>query len=76
MEQWKVNRERDCLINYLKFYLKDGKEQWILIHLEVQGKKEEDFPKRMFTYGYRIFFFGYRVSCSKIFFCSNLVIEV
>jgi hypothetical protein len=38
-----------------KVYLKDGTEQWILIHVEVQGKKEEDFPKRMFTYGYRIY---------------------
>jgi hypothetical protein len=38
-----------------KVYLKDGTEQWILIHVEIQGKKEKDFPKRMFTYGYRIY---------------------
>jgi hypothetical protein len=36
-------------------YLKDGSEQWILIHLEIQGKKEKLFPQRMFTYAYRSF---------------------
>jgi len=38
-----------------KVHLKDGREQWILFHVEVQGKPDEDFPKRMFTYGYRIY---------------------
>lgn len=38
-----------------KVYLKDGQEQWILIHLEVQAREEDEFPKRMFTYGYRIY---------------------
>ncbi|MBV8802316.1 MAG: hypothetical protein JO131_05010 [Gammaproteobacteria bacterium] len=46
---------KKLLDKLFKVYLKDGKEQWILIHIEVQGKKEEDFPKRMFTYGYRIY---------------------
>jgi hypothetical protein len=35
--------------------LKDGSEQWILIHIEIQGKKEKLFPERMFTYAYRSF---------------------
>ncbi len=34
--------------------LQDGNAQWILIHVEVQGRPDADFPKRMFTYGYRI----------------------
>jgi hypothetical protein len=38
-----------------KVYLKDGHEQWILMHVEIQGKKEDDFPKRMFTYAYRVY---------------------
>lgn len=37
-----------------KVFLKEGHEQWILIHIEIQGKKEEAFAKRMFTYAYRI----------------------
>jgi len=39
----------------VKVFLKDGTEQWILIHLEVQGYTEEDFSERMFVYYYRIF---------------------
>jgi hypothetical protein len=38
-----------------KVHLKNGQEQWILIHLEVQGKPDNTFPKRMFIYGYRIY---------------------
>lgn len=39
----------------MKVHLKDGNEQWILVHVEVQGSKDEDFSKRMFQYFYRIF---------------------
>ncbi|HLC15687.1 MAG TPA: hypothetical protein VJL89_05620 [Thermodesulfovibrionia bacterium] len=39
----------------VKVHLKDGAEQWILIHIEVQGYVEDDFSVRMFTYFYRIF---------------------
>ncbi|SDI86251.1 hypothetical protein [Natribacillus halophilus] len=35
--------------------LQDGKEQWILVHVEVQRDKEDDFAERMFQYFYRIF---------------------
>ena len=32
----------------------DGAEQWIYIHIEVQGKPEAKFAERMFEYFYRI----------------------
>ncbi len=35
--------------------LKDGSKAWMLIHVEVQGKKEKQFAERMFVYNYRIF---------------------
>lgn len=38
-----------------KVYLKNGKEQWLLLHIEVQHYKDEDFAERMFTYFYRIY---------------------
>ncbi len=38
-----------------KVFLKNGEEKRILIHIEVQASAETDFPKRMFTYFYRIF---------------------
>jgi hypothetical protein len=36
-------------------FLKDGLKEWILIHVEVQGRKEKEFSERMFVYNYRIF---------------------
>src|SRR5579862_6837738 len=38
-----------------KVYFKDGQEQLVLIHIEVQGKPDEHFPERMFTYAYRTY---------------------
>ena len=38
----------------LKVYLKSGREEWILVHVEVQGSNDKFFEKRMFTYYYRI----------------------
>jgi Domain of unknown function (DUF4351)/Putative transposase, YhgA-like len=39
----------------VKVYLKNGKEEWILIHIEVQSQEEGEFAMRMFIYNYRIF---------------------
>jgi hypothetical protein len=33
-----------------KVWLKDGSEHWLLIHVEVQGDVEAEFPRRMFEY--------------------------
>lgn len=38
----------------VKVHTKGGKEEWILVHVEVQGRYHKDFSKRMFTYYYRI----------------------
>ena len=39
----------------IKVFLSDGREEWLLIHLEVQGQRDPDFPERMFVYGYRLY---------------------
>ncbi|NJN77380.1 MAG: hypothetical protein HC803_02860 [Saprospiraceae bacterium] len=44
------NRRADLLV---KVFLKSGIEKWILIHTEVQGYGDKDFPLRMYTYNYR-----------------------
>lgn len=44
-------READAL---LEVRLKNGQEQLLLVHLEVQNQKDRDFPVRMFVYYYRI----------------------
>lgn len=38
----------------VKVYSRSGLEEWILIHIEVQGYRDNDFAERMFTYYYRI----------------------
>ena len=47
----KGGRYADKLV---KVYTKEGEEAWILIHIEVQGYKDPDFPARIFSYYYRI----------------------
>lgn len=37
-----------------KAYLKNGAEQWFLVHVEVQGYSDPSFAKRMYHYAYRI----------------------
>lgn len=50
-EAAEIHRKADKVV---KVYLKDGTEQWIIIHIEVQGYKGSDFAKRMFSYYYRL----------------------
>jgi predicted transposase YdaD len=38
----------------VRVWLKNGREEWILIHVEVQGNGDKTFAKRMFIYRYRI----------------------
>jgi hypothetical protein len=38
-----------------KVWLRDGLEQWLLIHVEVQGDYESIFSERMFVYNVRAF---------------------
>ena len=41
----------------VRVYRKDGEEQWLLVHVEVQGyaQKPLAFERRMYVYNYRIF---------------------
>lgn len=50
-ESKRKQRHADKLV---KVYLLDGKEVWVLIHIEVQGYTDHDFAKRMFTMFYRL----------------------
>lgn len=38
----------------VKVFTKEGTEEWILVHIEVQGYTDPAFADRMFTYYYRI----------------------
>ena len=41
--------------NLLKIYLKNGKEEWILLHIEIQGRGGENISARMFRYQCMLF---------------------
>jgi hypothetical protein len=38
----------------VKVYLKNGAEQWIVAHVEIQNQKEEEFGERVFVYYARL----------------------
>ena len=46
------NRRVDKLV---KVFLKDGRETWLLLHIEIQGQRDNDFEERIYIYHYRIF---------------------
>ncbi|MGB6976812.1 MAG: hypothetical protein WBE18_05090, partial [Gammaproteobacteria bacterium] len=39
----------------MRVYLRQGGEQWLLIHIEIQAEREAAFPERLFIYYYRLF---------------------
>jgi len=39
----------------VKVWLKSGREQWVLVHVEVQSSEDTDFALRMYVYNYRLF---------------------
>jgi hypothetical protein len=45
-------RYADMLV---KVWLRDGSESWLLIHVEIQGRYEADFAKRIYVYNHRVF---------------------
>jgi len=52
----------------VRVFTKSDAEQWLLVHLEVQGYPQQDFARRMFTYYYRILDkFKKPVTCIVIF---------
>ena len=38
-----------------KVWQRNGAEEWVLAHIEVQGTPERSFDRRMYTYNYRLF---------------------
>ena len=52
LENGSGNRFVDMLV---RTYLKDGTEEWILLHIEIEGRGGNDFPHRMLQYWYRIY---------------------
>src|SRR5438128_7781479 len=54
-----------------KVWLRDGGEQWLLIHVEVQGEYALDFPKRIFDYNAAIWKLYNRAVVSLAVLCDD-----
>lgn len=50
----------------IKVFRRNGSELWLLIHIEIQGSRDNFFPTRMFIYHYRIYdkYGRHPVSCA------------
>ena len=46
---------RRVLDKLVRVHLRTGGEQWVLVHLEVQGRHDKDFAERIFVYNYRVY---------------------
>jgi hypothetical protein len=56
----------------VRVFTKAGKEEWLLVHVEIQGYNDKDFAKRMFAYFYRILDkYGKPVTAIAIFTDTN-----
>jgi Domain of unknown function (DUF4351) len=55
----------------VKVWRKNGKELYLLLHLEVQAKPEAIFPERMLIYNQRIFNLFHHPAISLAILCDN-----
>jgi hypothetical protein len=46
---------RRAVDKLVKVWTRDGRPQWVVIHVEVQAGEEGAFARRMFVYNYRLF---------------------
>ena len=50
LESGEAKTPKRYVDNLLKIYLKDGREDWVLLHIEIQGRGGESISVRMFRY--------------------------
>ncbi|MEA5620150.1 DUF4351 domain-containing protein [Cronbergia sp. UHCC 0137] len=67
----KAEQGRRYADKLVKVWQIQGEEIWLLIHAEIQGKSEEIFPKRMFSYNLRIFDKFGKPAISLAILCDN-----
>jgi len=50
-----AEQTRRTIDKLVRVWRRDGREEWVLIHVEVQNQDEADFAQRVFVYHYRLF---------------------
>ena len=48
-------QKRRIVDKLVRVRLLDGREEWVLVHVEIQGASEPDFSERMYVCNYRLF---------------------
>jgi hypothetical protein len=46
---------RRLLDRLVRVQTRDGDEQWVYVHIEIQGQRDPDFAERLFVYNYRLY---------------------
>ncbi len=49
----KTKRGTRSVDRLAQVWLRDGTEQWVLVHIEIQSQEDQQFPFRMFRYHFR-----------------------
>ena len=52
---WLPNWASAASTSWSRSRRKDGGEQWVLVHVEIQSQRDAQFAERMYVYNYRIF---------------------
>ena len=69
---FKIRKGKKIADKLIKVYMKNGEENWLLIHVEVQGYEDEEFAERMFKYFYRIYDeYSKKITAISIFTDTN-----
>jgi predicted transposase YdaD len=55
----------------VRVFLRDGAEQWVFVHIDVQGRYEKQFAERVFVYNYRIYDCYRRPVASLVLLADN-----
>ena len=55
----------------VKVWLLEGKQVWLLLHLEIQSQRETGFEERVFVYNFRIFDLYRQVPVSLVILCDE-----
>ncbi len=73
---FKIRKGKKIADKLIKVYMKNGEENWLLIHVEVQGYEDEEFAERMFKYFYRIYDeYSKKITAISIFTDTNSIYE-
>ncbi len=52
-----LEEDREGVLQGVRPFLLSGEEEWVLCHIEIQGRARKGFSKRMYVYNYRGFDF-------------------